>query len=138
MADIVKESYRFRRAIEDAKNAGAFDLKDRMHLFPRGCCDDTCDLFGYYLEEKGIHTMQLIKVYKPYEPEVRCNHAVLLLDDKVIIDLTGDQFFRQPVYVGEEDDFYLSLEFREIYENYDIRKDDRLWGDYNKILSFLK
>lgn len=138
MVDIVKESRRFRNAIEEAKNAGAFDFKDRMHLFPRGCCDDTCDLFGCYLEEKGIHTMQLIKVYKPYDPEEKCNHAVLLLEDETIIDLTGDQFNQQPVYVGMEDAFYMSLEFEEIRENYDIRKSDRLWGDYNKILTFLK
>ena len=138
MFDIVKESYRFRRAIEEAKSARVFDLKDRMHLFPRGCCDDTYDLFGYYLLENRIHTMQLIKRYKPYDPEEKCNHAALLLEDKTIIDLTGDQFFQQPVYVGVEDDFYRSLEFEEIRENYDIRNDDRLWGDYNKILAFLR
>lgn len=129
----------FRAAIEDICDEGGFSIKDRMHRFPRGCCDDTCDLLAFYLnEEYGIHTSQLIKIYEPDEPELRCNHAVLLLEDKTIIDLTGDQFpGGSKVFYGQENEFYQSMEFERIIENYDIRGQKRLLDDYMAIRSKL-
>ena len=122
----------FRKAIEAVCDEGGFSLKDRMHRFPGGCCDDTCDLLAFYLmEEYDIETRQLIKIYEPDEPELRCNHAVLLLNDNRIIDLTGDQFpGGTAVYFGEENDFYQAMEFDSVIDNYDIRGQERLYNDY--------
>lgn len=133
LLDIYRE---FRTAIEVACDERGFSIKDRMHRFHGGCCDDTCDLFAYYLnEEYGIHTRQLVKIYEPDEPEIRCNHVVLLLDDDNIIDLTGDQFPGGPkVYYGKEDDFYQAMEFDRIQDNYNIEQDRRLWDEYQVIL----
>lgn len=130
----------FRAAIEDIRMEGGFFIGDRMHRFPVGCCDDTCDLLAFYLkEEYDIETRQLVKTYEPDEPELRCNHAVLLLDDNRIIDLTGDQFpGGTKVYVGKEDDFYQSMEFFNVIDNYDIRGQERLLNDYIAIKTKLK
>ena len=129
----------FRDAIEKAREERCFDVKDRMNGFPRGCCDDTCDLLAFYLKTMfGIETMQMIKEYKPNIIEERCYHAVLLMGDKRIIDLTGDQFLGgEPVYVGFENGFYKEMNDVEIKDNYDISKQDRLWNDYRTILNKL-
>lgn len=130
--NLLKVCTDFRKAIEDIRDEGGFSIKDRMHRFPGGCCDDTSDLLAFYLwEEYNIETRQLIKIYEPDEPELKCNHAVLLLDDNEIIDLTGDQFpGGAEVYIGEENEFYQAMEFDSIIDNFDIRKQDRLLNDY--------
>jgi len=57
--DLFSEAFAFRTAIMKAKRDGAFDYRDRMHNFPHGCCDDSCDLFAdYLLSVHGIHTKQ--------------------------------------------------------------------------------
>lgn len=63
--DIYKIAEQFRCAIVSAKHNGEFDVRDRMHNFPGGCCDDACDLLAYYLRyEYGI---QIIEKYLSYE-----------------------------------------------------------------------
>ena len=110
--NLLKVCIDFRKAIEEIRDEGGFSVKDRMHRFPGGCCDDTSDLLAFYLwEEYNIETRQLIKIYKPDEPELKCNHAVLLLDNNEIIDLTGDQFpGGAEVYIGEENEFYQAMQ----------------------------
>ena len=138
--DLIKEGHDFRDAIIEVRyDRGFFSMRDRMYNFPGGCCDDTCDLFGYYLRERyGIDSQQLVKIYAPNDPEERRNHAVLLLEDNTIIDLTGDQIRGGcPVYVGKENSFYNAMEFERIQNNYDIEQDDRLWADYQAIMNKL-
>lgn len=132
--------YEFRKAIERVKLEGLFPYNDRMRRFPNGCCDDTCDLLAFYLEnEHGIHTKQLIKIYKPNSSKNRRYHAVLLLEDKEIIDLTGDQLpYGEAVFVDRENRFYESMKYDRLIENYDIRNDQRLWNDYIVILDKMR
>ena len=55
----------FREAIMAAKRAGRFTWRDRMHNFPGGCCDDSCDLLAYHLrKEYGIESVQRNGVYR--------------------------------------------------------------------------
>ena len=125
----------FRKAIIKAK--GQFDYRDRMHRFPVGCCDDSCDLLGFYLWDKyRIPTSQRNGYY---EAEMT-NHAWLIIDDQIIIDITGDQLYGawKPVYVGPEVGNYKKLSRITTQENFDIRKQSRLWNDYNIILKHLK
>ena len=47
--ELYQIAFYFREAIIAAKTNGEFNFRDRMHRFPGGCCDDTCDLLGFYL-----------------------------------------------------------------------------------------
>ena len=49
--ELYQIAFHFREAIVAAKTNGDFDFRDRMHRFPGGCCDDSCDLLGFYLWE---------------------------------------------------------------------------------------
>lgn len=68
------------------------------------------------------------------------NHAWLITDDRIIIDITGDQFYGawKSVYVGQEVGTYKKLSRIITQDNFDIRKQSRLWDDYNIILKYLK
>lgn len=135
--ELYQIAFYFREAIIAAKTNGEFNFRDRMHRFPGGCCDDTCDLLGFYLREKyRIHTSQRNGYY---EAEMT-NHAWLITDDLIIIDITGDQFYGawKSVYVGQEVGTYKKLSRIITQDNFDIRKQSRLWDDYNIILKYLK
>lgn len=126
----------FRNSIIGAKRNGEFNGADRMREFPCGCCDDTCDLLGFYFWEKyKVHTSQR----NGYYDDEGTNHAWLMTDDKIIIDITGDQFGEtwKPVYVGKETGNYKKLSRIITQDNYDIQVDSRMWDDYNAILKYL-
>lgn len=143
--DIYNIATAFRAAIMDAKFDGRFHSKDRMSNFPRGCCDDSCDLLAYYLyTEYNIHTRQVIGTYRDKNPYNTTNHAWLVMDNNTIVDITGDQFavlvgFNEEVYVGKKNSFYkrLERERKQISENYNIVQDARLWNDYKIIMSYV-
>lgn len=134
----------FRKAIMKTKRKREFyNRSDRMNYFPRGCCDDSADLFGYYLwEEYHIHSKQGNGIYQDDDPESITNHAFTILDDGTIIDLTADQFtffsaYPDGVYVGPEICFYNNLD-RKIKGNHcDITRNERLWHDYEAISKYL-
>lgn len=132
----------FRKAIVNALLNREFSRKDRMSNFPYGCCDDSCDLLGYYLYDQfQINTKHINGVYRDSIPEEITNHAWLLLDD-IIIDITADQFSslienNNGVYVGVENEFYQQLEDKQTLLNYDISENQRLWNDYQIILQYL-
>ena len=89
-------------------------------------------LLGFYLWEKyRIHTSQRNGYY---ETEMT-SHAWLITDDRIIIDITGDQFYGtwKSVYVGQEVGNYKKLSRIITQDNFDIRKQSRLWDDYNII-----
>lgn len=141
--DICNIATAFRSAIIDAKCNRKFSERDRMNNFPEGCCDDACDLLAYYLRIiYGIYTRQCSGVYQDNDYYNTTNHAWLIMDDNTIIDITGDQFkycagYVEEVYVGKENSFYKRLKDKQIYENYDITQDDRLWNDYQIILNYI-
>ena len=133
----------FCQAIYDAKHDGRFQYKDRMRNFPGGCCDDASDLFGYYLLEKyDIQTEQGNGFYSDDDPRNDTNHAWLILNRDLFIDITATQFkfcgaFNKDIYVGRSFYFYEELERVQIFENCDITQDERLWNDYQIIMEYL-
>ena len=134
----------FRNAIMEAKYNRVFSGRDRMHKFPNGCCDDTCDLFAYFLHTKyQINAVQWSGTYYDDEnPDNITNHNWLRVDD-TIIDLTADQFeffsdFEHGIYVGGNISFYESLERKNIFVNCDITENDRLWNDYKAIMCYMQ
>lgn len=143
--DVFSIAHHFRTAILAAKTNNEFHYRDRMYNFPGGCCDDSCDLLAYYLNAThSIQTMQGNGTYRDSDPNNTTNHAWLIMEDNIIIDITIDQFafvsteYSEGVYVGKENSFYRHLERKQIDRNYDITHDDRLWKDYNIIVSYIK
>lgn len=133
---------KFRNAIEGAKFDGELENSINFKNFPHGCCDDTCDLLSYYLLTFGYHTLQVIGTYRDDIPENTTNHAWLCIDENIIIDITGDQFeecagFKESVYVGPINDFYLNLDSIRILNNYNIQESQRLMDLYNIIVKYM-
>ena len=61
---------------------------------------------------------------------------------KIIIDITATQFmfcgeFSKDIYVGKSFSFCKNLDRVKICENYDITQSERLWNDYQIIMSYL-
>lgn len=139
--DIYNIAASFRSAIIISKQNGEFSGRDRMSKFPNGCCDDSCDLLGYYLYDRyKIYTEQGNGVYRDNNHYNTTNHAWLVMNGDTIIDITGNQFkyyagFDEEVYVGKENSFYEKLEEKWIYKNHDITQNERLWNDYLIIMS---
>ena len=128
MNTILKYANDFRDAIERAKRAGETDELNFFDRFPRGCCGDTSNLLAQYLCDNGIQTLYVSGTYyygeSTYDSQ---NHAWLLVDDDIIVDITGDQFrlsdefycYDQSVYVGFENEFYRLFEVdynRDVHE----------------------
>lgn len=143
IGDIYKIAAEFRCAIVSAKYNGEFNIRNRMHKFPNGCCDDACDLLAYFLQcEYGITSSQANGIYRDEVTDNTTNHAWLILDDKIIVDITGSQFkhcagFAEEVYVGEEIAFYKYLDRKRKYANFDITQNKSLWKDYKIIEKYL-
>ncbi|MBQ8178345.1 MAG: hypothetical protein IJ033_04045 [Clostridia bacterium] len=141
MKSIIDLVWEFRQAIDIAKANRKFNYRDRFSRFPNGCCDDACDLLGKYLLGKGIHTVQIQGTFRDGDPEHTTGHAWLQLDDGIIIDITGDQFrydelflkFNQPVYVGEISVFHSLFEIDRTVSNCDVDRNSRLKEIYEII-----
>jgi len=133
----------YRAAIMEAKHNRRFGWRDRMSNFPGGCCDDSCDLLAHYLyEEHGVHARQRNGTYRDNNPNNTVNHAWLVTDDNIIIDITADQFkffseYSEGVYVGKEIPFYKHFERQLFHENHDIMADTRLRRDYQIIKNYI-
>lgn len=146
MQDLYKLVTRFRTAIDEAKENREFIQDFRFCNFPQGCCDDTCDLLAKYLHEHGIRTTQASGIYCDGNPENNTNHAWLLLDNITVIDITGDQFKwddiflrnNNPIYIGSENNFYHLFEDIRVYENFDVNSQPRLHGLYQKIKEYIR
>lgn len=142
--DIYKIAEQFRCAIVSAKRNGEFDVRDHMHNFLGGCCEDACDLLAYYLQcEYGIASCQGNGIYRDEDVDNTTNHAWLIIDDKIIVDITGSQFkycagFVEEVYVGDEIAFYKNLDRKRKHANYDITQSERLWKDYQIIEKYIE
>ena len=141
--EIYNVTEKFRLAILDAKFDRRFHYRDRMSNFPSGCCDDASDLLAYYLMEKyNLYTEQGTGTYRDNNPYNKTNHAWLVLNRKIIIDITATQFmfcgaFSKDIYVGKNFSFYQNLDGVKIVENYDITKSSRLRNDYQIIRSYM-
>lgn len=142
-SDIYSIVASFCSAILVAKQNREFSSRDRLSNFPNGCCDDACDLLAYYLYDSyKIYTEQGNGVYRDNDHYNTTNHAWLVMNGDTIIDITGNQFkfcagFVEKVYVGKENLFYKGLEDKRIDKNYDITQSERLWNDYQIIMSYM-
>ena len=146
MTTITDLVFRFRQAIDIAKANREFNRRDRFSRFPIGCCDDACDLLGKYLLLRGIHTVQVQRTFRDGEPEHNTGHAWLQLDDGNIIDITGDQFrhdelflcFDEAVYIGKINKFHSLFQIDRIIGNCDVDRNPRLKAIYEIISNYLE
>ena len=146
MKPIIDLVCEFRQAIDIAKANREFNYRDRFSGFPIGCCDDACDLLGKYLYEKDIHTIQIQGTFRDGNPEHTTGHAWLQLDDGRIIDITGDQFrydelflrFDEPVYVGKTSEFHSLFEIDRTIANCDVDRNFRLKEMYEIISNHIE
>lgn len=133
---------KFYNSIIEVKFDGLFERKDRMSNFPIGCCDDACDLLWYFLKNNyNFRVERYNGFYDDGVPENRFNHEWLVVEG-FVIDIT----FKQLNWIIRScDDIYIGDDaiYNDIFDNivlkkyYDIRNDERLWNDYNKILVVL-
>lgn len=117
----------FRDAIDIAKEAGDFDKDLSFCNFPLGCCGDASDLLAQFLLENDIGTYSICGTYREGSFEDYLTHAWLLTENRIIIDITGDQFkyrwdslhYEKSVYVGAGDAFHrlFDIEDRDIHKN---------------------
>lgn len=150
----------FRRMIVSAIEEDL--IKDVIFKrFPEGCCGDASDLLGQYLLEHDIQTWNVVgQYYYNYDSGFETHrdiqtHNWLTTENPfekknyLIIDITGDQFYRQrmygyfdiPVYVGRMDNFHGLFKFGEhdVYrfegiDAYDYCARGKLWGLYKGIV----
>jgi len=114
MDNIKQLALQFRKAIELALENGEFDGDKMYRRFPHACCGDTSDLLAQFLLDKGIKTDYVCGTYWGDSAENGQSHAWLIVDNHIIIDITGDQFkgvatflnYNKSVYVGEMDQFH--------------------------------
>lgn len=149
--ELYNQAVAFRQAIMAAKEDGKFSFKDRMISFPKGCCDDTVDLFAHYLYLYfGIISERIDGTYYDLDPWNNCSHSWLEINGWVV-DLTGDQFkndstflrYDKEVYVGEIDAFHsLFEEYRRVefcgIEDLSENCWERMYSLYNIILKYLE
>ena len=148
---IEKLASEFRTAIEMAKKEGEFEADFIFSRFPRGCCGDVSSLLGQYLLENNIKSNYVCgnRYFKNQEEGMQ-SHAWLVVD-RMIVDITGDQFsnkksyynYDKRVYVGTGDLFHELFEVedrnvREFYgiESYSAVCRQRLFTLYEKIKKY--
>lgn len=115
-------STQFRNAIEDSIEDGAFCGRQRFPSlilsFPRGCCELASELLQRFLADHGISS---VLVYGDcWDERYSCtqSHVWLELDDKTVVDITGDQFKNRSdslendirVYCDQPDEFYVQFD----------------------------
>ena len=147
MNRIIHLAEQFRNAIDIAYENGDFEFDICFRDFPRGCCGDTCDLLGEFLLRHGVKTCYICGCFENGQ-----THAWLLTDDDIIVDITGDQFkdnfvflnYNISVYVGKKDKFHDLFEVapRDVRENVGINVSDgmcasRLRDLYRKIIKYI-
>lgn len=122
LEDIYDLAYEFRNAFMIARK----QIKCSPYCaFPRGCCGVASELLSQYLYEKGICDIEIFDgdYYYDYH-ENKYPHSWILVDGKIIVDITADQFIGKPgfeafpvidpCYVDYINDFYALFEPRNV------------------------
>ena len=98
---------KFRKAVECAKNEGAFNGNQILSRFPKGCCGIISSLLAKYLFENGINSYGVSGTFRSGNPEETQSHAWLVLEDNTIVDITGDQFKHSPIFLHYSEKVYV-------------------------------
>lgn len=143
--NLVKFAKKFRSAIEQYINEEK-PHNDLLRHFPVGNCTLACSLLQRFLYENGVETRCVCGRYD--HDDIVDSHEWLETKDKIIIDITGDQYKHRPdnlkynksVYVGPKDCFHnlFSITDEDPYigsipnnSEFQLEKNDR---DYDRII----
>ena len=119
MQEIEALALKFRAAIEEAKEEKQFNRDQRFKNFPSGCCGITSELLAKFLYDNGYRKKITYVSATFYDLDLENPpHAWLVIENDIVLDITGDQFkwypeplnFREPVYVGPYNKFYNAFE----------------------------
>lgn len=127
----------FRKAIESAianDEPGYF-----FSTFPTGQCGNASDLLAQYFLDNGINEIEYVcGTYRDEHMYDIQSHAWLVLERKIIVDITGDQFKNSrsslkndiPIYVGPITDYYKQFDTpsRDRHRHYGLQPE---WGNYS-------
>lgn len=146
MQEIEELVVTFRMAIDKAKDDRRFDRDQRFTNFPRGCCGITSELLAKFLYDNGYRKKITYVSAIFYDLELENPpHAWLVIENDIVLDITGDQFkgypeplkFKESVYVGPYNKFYKSFEEKLREECGDCRIDN-MQDTFCKRLHFTK
>ena len=152
--EIAQMARDFRKAIDDAHEWGVFGDEYPFYKFPDDCCDDVCDLFGELLIKNNVRFTKVFGIYQYNNWDKQYPHVWLMLDDGTVIDLTGDQYKKNPIMLNYNNPCYIGkpnclhhlfpkdeLEYRPFYgiEYYNDEKTrKRLQRLYRNIMLFYR
>lgn len=126
MEKIFALASQFRKAIESATEDYCFESDISFRYFSRGCCGDATDLLIHFLLQQNIKSYYICGTYYGNDDGFGQSHAWAQLSNRMIVDITGDQFknksvflnYSTPVYIGRGDDFHKLFKV----EERDVRK----------------
>ena len=110
---------KFRKAVECARNEGALEENQILSRFPNGCCGIISSLLAKYLSDNGIYSYEVSGTFRNDNHEETQSHAWLMLEDNTIIDITGDQFKNNPIFLYYSEKVYVGPmnKFHELFED---------------------
>ena len=118
-----------------------------MNRFPLGCCGEASILLSQYFIDCGISAHYQYGEFIRGVGQLSQSHAWIVLNDGIIVDITGDQFkdyiefdfYNIPVYVGEETKFHKSFRKGPLlpggFNRFDTQTADRFSKLYKIIVS---
>ena len=90
-------AYKFRKALESVVKKQLYGRLMIFRSFPRECCRYTSDLLAEYMMEQGI-PRESIKMIEGESHKEGYSHCWLLIENSIIVDITGDQFNKEPYF----------------------------------------
>lgn len=130
MKEIKELAIKFRFAIDSARNERRFSADQCFRNFPTGCCGITAELLARFLMDNGIKgkVTYIGGTYHDYSLELQ-SHAWLIIENDIVVDITGDQFKYYPVPVNFNETVYVGL-YNDFYNLFEINKEDTCNNDY--------
>ncbi len=124
--EIYKIALRVRIAIEKLNKES---LPESFKDFPKGSCGDTSLILATYLEENGYGKFDYISGERWVEETKQSQSHAWIERNKLIIDITADQFgdFYDKVFVGMKSGFHET--FKDLTSN---QADLKIYDEYTQ------
>ena len=87
----------FRNALEYVSAKQKYGRLNLFARFPNGCCRWTSDLLATYLIDRGV-AMERIQVGDSETKQGGYTHCWVMIDEKIYVDITADQFNGKPYF----------------------------------------
>lgn len=121
--DLCSIAHMVRARLESANLSKAHEC---FHSFPRGACGVTCDVLATVLEHR--FATRPLWVGARFADDTDASHAWLEVGG-FIVDITADQFGKEPVIVAKRSDWHATLNID--YRHY-FPATERNWGEVGR------